>query len=123
MPNAVIRDSLAFERFRRVDIRAHQQTMHALIVQRRDHDDVDTLEDRIDHRPAAGRGKLNIAGKQRIDAARRAAADKNRFDFEAMFLEKAALFSDPDRAVGRAECAHADANFIEGENWIATKDE
>jgi hypothetical protein len=42
-----------------------------------------------------------------------AAADKNRFGFDAVLLEEAALLGDPDRAVGRAECAHADPNPVQ----------
>src|SRR5688500_18783367 len=69
---------------------------------------------RVERRGYAGladcAGELNIACIQGVAAARRTAADKDRFSFDPMLLENAALLCDPDRAVGRAKGAHADAN-------------
>jgi hypothetical protein len=87
--------------------------MDSFIVLSGNHDNIGALERGSDHGSAAGGGELNVAGQQGIDTARCAATDKDRFGFDAVFLEKAALLGHPDRAVGRAERAHADPDLVE----------
>jgi hypothetical protein len=87
--------------------------MHTLVVVRRDHDHIRAPERGLENASAAGSGELNIAGEERVDASCGAPADKDRFRFDAMLLEEAALFGDPNRAVGRTERPHADAHFIQ----------
>ncbi len=106
-------DFLALNGFRRIDLGAHENSVNAFVVLRRDHHDIGAFEHRSDHRSTACGRELNIAGEKRIDTARRAAADENRFGFDAMLLEETALLGDPNRAIGRAERAHADTNLVE----------
>ena len=98
---------------RRVDLGPDQNSVNALVVVRRDHDNVRAPKRRLEHASAPRRRKLNIAGEQRIDTSGGAATDEDRFDFYAVLFEETPFLGNPDGAVGRAERPHADTNFVD----------
>jgi len=64
--------------------------VNTLVVVRRDHDDIGAAERRLKNASATGRCELNIAGKQGIDAQRRAPPIENRLASARAFWQNRA---------------------------------
>jgi hypothetical protein len=82
-------------------------------LHRRSHEDaIGASEVGPNDRIAATHRELNLAGNQRTDDARCAAADDNDLNVEAVFFEKSSFFRDPYTTGGSADGAKTDANFV-----------
>ena len=90
---------------RRLDIGAGNQALQSRLHRRCSENGVRPPQRRANDRVAPADRELNLAGDQRANHPRGAAADDDDFGVETMLFEKAFFFRNPDAARGRADGA------------------
>ena len=81
------RDALAFELSRRSYLGTRDQALQSPVHRRERQHGVGAAQSGADHGVAAANGKLNFTRKQSAHDPRRAAANENQFDVDAVLLK------------------------------------
>ena len=105
-------DSPAFELLIVFDVLPRHDSLQSFAkVRRRDHG-IGSPELRTDRAFAAADGEVEISRQQSADDSRPAATDEDDFHVDSVFFEKSLFVGNPKAAVGGADGAMSESDFI-----------